>query len=97
MTTKALIAHIDQYGVFDTARTDVRLESALNGNEDDVELVLGLKERGRVFLKAGTEVGGGEGGGVSRTALNGGDWADSVRRMSLLGYATRSEAQRHSS
>lgn len=32
---------------------------------DEVELVLGLKERGRLFLKAGTEVGGGEGGGVS--------------------------------
>lgn len=37
------------------------------GDVDEVELVLGLRERGRLFLKAGTEVGGGEGGGVSNS------------------------------
>jgi len=46
-------------------RTGVRLEHTPGGDEDEVELVLGLRERGRMFLKAGTEVGGGEGGGVS--------------------------------
>jgi len=43
----------------------VRLENKRGGDPDEVELVLALKERGRFFLKAGTEVGGGEGGGVS--------------------------------
>jgi len=31
-----------------------------------VDLVLGLREKGRLFLKGGTEIGGGEGGAVSR-------------------------------
>lgn len=46
-------------------RSRVRLEHKRGGDDDEVELVLGLRERGRLFLKAGTEVGGGEGGGVS--------------------------------
>lgn len=47
----------------------VRLENKRGGDSDEVELVLALKERGRLFLKAGTEVGGGEGGGVSCIAV----------------------------
>ena len=43
----------------------MRLQPVRGGDVDEVELVLALKERGRLFLKAGTEVGGGEGGGVS--------------------------------
>lgn len=46
-------------------RIGVRLEPKRGGDPDEVEMVLGLKERGRLFFKAGTEVGGGEGGGVS--------------------------------
>ena len=65
LTTRGLIQHIDRFGIFDTQRTGVRLENRRGGDEDEVELVLQLKERGRLFLKAGTEVGGGEGGGVS--------------------------------
>jgi outer membrane protein insertion porin family len=49
----------------------VRLENKRGGDQDEVELVLALKERGRFFLKAGTEVGGGEGGGVSWNAWTG--------------------------
>ena len=43
----------------------VRLEPKRGGDGDEVELVLGLRERGRFFLKSGTEVGGGEGEAVS--------------------------------
>jgi hypothetical protein len=46
-------------------RSRVKLQPVRGGDLDEVELVLGLRERGRLFLKAGTEVGGGEGGGVS--------------------------------
>lgn len=59
------MAHIDKFGVYDIATSTVRLENKRGGDPDEVELVLGLRERGRLFLKAGTEVGGGEGGGVS--------------------------------
>lgn len=43
----------------------MKLEPAKGGVIGDVDLVLGIREKGRVFLKAGTEVGGGEGGFVS--------------------------------
>jgi outer membrane protein insertion porin family len=65
LSTRALVAHLDKFGVFDLDQSSVRLENKRGGDADEVELVLGLKERGRLFLKAGTEVGGGEGGGVS--------------------------------
>jgi hypothetical protein len=59
------MAHLDKFGVYDMQRSTVRMQPVRGGDVDEVELVLGLKERGRLFLKAGTEVGGGEGGGVS--------------------------------
>jgi outer membrane protein insertion porin family len=65
LSTRALVAHLERFGVYDTERSSVRLQPVRGGDEDEVELVLGLRERGRLFLKAGTEVGGGEGGGVS--------------------------------
>lgn len=65
LTTRALMAHLDRFGVFDVEQSGVRLQPVRGGDMDEVELVLGLRERGRLFLKAGTEVGGGEGGGVS--------------------------------
>ena len=65
LSTRALVAHLDRFGVFDMDNSAVRLENKRGGDPDEVELVLALKERGRFFLKAGTEVGGGEGGGVS--------------------------------
>jgi outer membrane protein insertion porin family len=65
LSTKALVAHVDQLGVFDMERVGIRLESAPSGDPNEVELVLALRERGRLFLKAGTEFGSNEGGGVS--------------------------------
>ena len=69
LSTKALIQHIDRFGIFDTQQTGVRLENKRGGDDDELELVLQLKERGRIYFKAGTEVGGGEGGGVSVSKL----------------------------
>lgn len=46
-------------------RLGVRLEPSRGGEGDEVEMVLGLRERGRFYLKSGTEVGGGEGEAVS--------------------------------
>ena len=65
LTTKALVQHIERFGIYDMDRCGVRLEPRRGGEADEVELVLALREKGRLFLKAGTEVGGGEGGGVS--------------------------------
>jgi outer membrane protein insertion porin family len=64
-TTKSVISHLDRFGIYDMERCAVGLQEASGGEKGDVELVLALKERGRLFFKAGTEVGGGEGGGVS--------------------------------
>ena len=66
LSTKALLAHVDQLGVFDVERTGIRLEPAPSGDPNEVELLLALREKGRLFLKAGTEFGSNEGGGVSR-------------------------------
>lgn len=81
-TTRTLMAHLDKFGVYDTQRSTVRMQPVRGGDVDEVELVLGLKERGRLFLKAGTEVGGGEGGGVSGShfALDG--WVCTVQAES---------------
>lgn len=65
MSTKSVVGYLDRFGIWDMQRSGVRLEHKRGGDDDEVELVLGLRERGRLFLKAGTEVGGGEGGGVS--------------------------------
>ena len=68
LSTRALVSHLDRFGIFDMDNSAVRLENKRGGDNDEVELVLALKERGRFFLKAGTEVGGGEGGGVRQNA-----------------------------
>jgi outer membrane protein insertion porin family len=60
-----MMGYLDRFGIWDMQRCGVKLEHTPGGDDDEVELVLGLRERGRMFLKAGTEVGGGEGGGVS--------------------------------
>jgi hypothetical protein len=65
LSTRALVGHLDKFGVYDMDRTTIKLQPVRGGDLDEVELVLGLREKGRLFLKAGTEVGGGEGGGVS--------------------------------
>lgn len=65
LSTRALVAHLDKFGIYDMDRATIKLQPVRGGDLDEVELVLGLRERGRLFLKAGTEVGGGEGGGVS--------------------------------
>jgi outer membrane protein insertion porin family len=59
-----MMGYLDRFGIWDMQRCGVKLEHTPGGDDDEVELVLGLRERGRMFLKAGTEVGGGEGGGV---------------------------------
>jgi outer membrane protein insertion porin family len=59
-----LTTHLRRFDIFQD-QIDVKLEPARGGVIGDVDLVLGIREKGRVFLKAGTEVGGGEGGFVS--------------------------------
>jgi outer membrane protein insertion porin family len=95
LSTKALIAHVDQLGVFDMERVGVRLEPAPSGEPDEVELVLALRERGRLFLKAGTEYGSNEGGGVS-TQIGEKRQELTVHRTSLHGYVMSSAAPRRS-
>lgn len=58
-----LTTHLRRFDIFQD-QIDVKLEPAKGGVIGDVDLVLGIREKGRVFLKAGTEVGGGEGGFV---------------------------------
>lgn len=75
-------------------RAGVRLAPVRGGDEDEVELLLALRERGRLFLKAGTEVGGGEGGGNVtariRNALGGGE---AVELNASIGTKTKSAYQ----
>ncbi|RSH92067.1 hypothetical protein EHS25_008479 [Saitozyma podzolica] len=93
-TTRALVAHLDRFGIFDMERAGVRLAPVRGGDEDEVELLLALRERGRLFLKAGTEVGGGEGGGNVtariRNALGGGE---AVEMNASIGTKTKSAYQ----
>jgi outer membrane protein insertion porin family len=65
LSTRSVVGYLDRFGIWDMQKSGVKLEHTPGGDEDEVELVLRLRERGRLFLKAGTEVGGGEGGGVS--------------------------------
>lgn len=88
------MAHLDRFGIFDMDRAGVRLAPVRGGDEDEVELLLALRERGRLFLKAGTEVGGGEGGGNVtariRNALGGGE---AVEMNASIGTKTKSAYQ----
>jgi outer membrane protein insertion porin family len=65
VSTKALAAHLRSFDIFHED-LDVKFQPAEGGAVGDVDLVLGLREKGRLFLKGGTEIGGGEGGAVSR-------------------------------
>lgn len=93
-TTKALVQHVDDLGVFDMDRVGIRLEPAPSGDPDEVELLLALRERGRFFLKAGTEFGGNEGGanitGRIRNVLGGGE---TLEVNAALGTKTKSAYQ----
>lgn len=72
----------------------VRLEPAPSGAEDEVSLVLGLKEKGRLFLKAGTEVGGGEGGGnITARVRNVLGGAETLEAQASVGTKTKSAYQ----
>ncbi|ORX38854.1 surface antigen-domain-containing protein [Kockovaella imperatae] len=94
LTTRAMMQHIDKFGVFDMEKSGVRLENRRGGDDDEVELVLSLRERSRLFLKAGTEVGGGEGGGNItarlRNALGGGE---TLEGQASIGTKTKSAYQ----
>lgn len=87
--------HVDQLNVFDMERVRIRLEPSPSGEPNEVELVLGLREKGRVFLKAGTEFGANEGGGVSDILIL---LVSCTNRRTLLRvFATRSVEASHSS
>lgn len=43
--------HVDKFGVYDMDHSGVRLEPRRGGDPDEVELVLALREKGRLFLK----------------------------------------------
>lgn len=93
-----LTTHLRRFDIFQD-QIDVKLEPAKGGVIGDVDLVLGIREKGRVFLKAGTEVGGGEGGFV-RTHLS--PYKDNVEmddfvfaRTLLAGYGMYSVERNH--
>ncbi|RXK37485.1 mitochondrial protein [Tremella mesenterica] len=94
LTTRALMHHLDKIGIFDVGQSGVRLEPKRGGEEDEVELVLALKERSRLFFKAGTEVGGGEGGGtVTARIRNAFGGAESLEANASIGTKTKSSYQ----
>jgi outer membrane protein insertion porin family len=64
-TTKAMVGHLDRFGIFDMDMTTLGLQPRRGGDPDEVELVVGLREKGRLFLKGGTDAGSGEGSAVS--------------------------------
>ncbi|KAJ9113502.1 hypothetical protein QFC20_001853 [Naganishia adeliensis] len=92
-TTKMLTTHLRRFDIFQD-QIDVKLEPAKGGVIGDVDLVLGIREKGRVFLKAGTEVGGGEGGfnvtGRLRNVFGG---AESLELNASKGTRTKSAYQ----
>jgi outer membrane protein insertion porin family len=71
VTTRTLVNHLRQFDIF-YDQIDVKLEPARGGAIGDVDMVLGLRERGRLFFKGGTEIGGGEGGAVRNRVLEAG-------------------------
>lgn len=89
-----MVGYLDRFGIWDMQKSAVKLEHTPGGDDDEVQLVLGLRERGRLFLKAGTEVGGGEGGGVSEMSTCRGTLL--IFRMSLVVYAMLLEVERRS-
>ena len=67
LTTKAMAAHLRAFDIFHDD-IDVKFQPAEGGAVGDVDLVLAVREKGRLFLKGGTEIGGGEGGAVGFAA-----------------------------
>ncbi|WVR04592.1 hypothetical protein IAU60_001600 [Kwoniella sp. DSM 27419] len=94
LTTKALVAHLDQFGIYDMEHCGIRFEPKRGGDPDEVEMVLRLREKGRLFLKAGTEVGGGEGGGnVTGRIRNIFGGAETLEANASIGTKTKSAYQ----
>ncbi|WWC59344.1 uncharacterized protein I303_101896 [Kwoniella dejecticola CBS 10117] len=94
LSTKSLIAHLNEFGIYDMDRVGVRFEPKRGGDADEVEMVLRLREKGRLFLKAGTEVGGGEGGGnVTARIRNVFGGAESLEGNASIGTKTKSAYQ----
>ncbi|WVF69952.1 hypothetical protein IAT40_004737 [Kwoniella sp. CBS 6097] len=94
LSTKTLVAHLDQFGVYDMERVGIRFEPKRGGDPDEVEMVLALREKGRLFLKAGTEVGGGEGGGnVTARIRNVFGGAETLEANASIGTKTKSAYQ----
>ncbi|UOH82126.1 hypothetical protein LQV05_004817 [Cryptococcus neoformans] len=94
LTTRTLVQHVDKFGVYDMDHSGVRLEPRRGGDPDEVELVLALREKGRLFLKAGTEIGGGEGGGnVTARIRNVFGGAETLEGTASLGTKTKSAYQ----
>ncbi|WWC67858.1 uncharacterized protein I206_101775 [Kwoniella pini CBS 10737] len=94
LSTKLLIAHLNEFGIYDMDRVGVRFEPKIGGDADEIEMVLKLREKGRLFLKAGTEVGGGEGGGnVTARIRNVFGGAESLEGNASIGTKTKSAYQ----
>ncbi|WVQ97995.1 hypothetical protein IAU59_005115 [Kwoniella sp. CBS 9459] len=94
LSTKSIVAHLDQFGIYDMDRVGIRFEPRRGGDPDEVEMVLALREKGRLFLKAGTEVGGGEGGGnVTARIRNVFGGAETLEANASLGTKTKSAYQ----
>ncbi|ORY31035.1 surface antigen-domain-containing protein, partial [Naematelia encephala] len=94
LSTRAMVGHLDKFGIFDMDRVGVRFEPVRGGDEDEVEMVLALRERGRLFLQAGTEVGGGEGGGnVTGRIRNAFGGAEVLEGQAAIGTKTKSAYQ----
>ncbi|WVO18244.1 hypothetical protein L204_105952 [Cryptococcus depauperatus] len=89
-TAQCLIRHVDKFGIYDVENTNIRLEPRRGGDPDEIEMVLSLKEQGRLFLKAGTEVGGGEGGGnVTARVRNVFGGAETLEGTASIGTKTK--------
>ncbi|WVW78557.1 hypothetical protein I302_100513 [Kwoniella bestiolae CBS 10118] len=94
LSTKSLVAHLNEFGIYDMERVGIRFEPKRGGDPDEIEMVLALREKGRLFLKAGTEVGGGEGGGnVTARIRNVFGGAESLEGNASIGTKTKSAYQ----
>jgi hypothetical protein len=83
LTTKAMAAHLRGFDIFHDD-IDVKFQPAEGGAVGDVDLVLGVREKGRLFLKGGTEIGGGEGGAVGRMTSLGNNCDSQAKAKSAL-------------
>ncbi|WRT64839.1 uncharacterized protein IL334_001775 [Kwoniella shivajii] len=94
LSTKSLVTYLNEFGIYDMDRVGVRFETKRGGDPDEIEMVLSLKEKGRLFLKAGTEVGGGEGGGnVTARIRNIFGGGESLEGNASIGTKTKSAYQ----